>query len=106
MNECGPSHLDWAILVNKIFNMWPKSELLIAGPTRQIPSAQNEPILPAQVANQNVGFASSSRLRIQLNNLGTLSDDDGDCNENGKKLIGLDWQNNNFARASSFLYIT
>ena len=69
--------------------MWPKSELLIAVPTWEIPSGQNEPVLPAQVANQNAGFASSSRLRIQLNNLGTLSDDDGDCNENGKKLIGL-----------------
>ena len=29
-----------------------------------------------------------------------LSNDDGDGNENGKKAIGLDWQNNNFARAS------
>ena len=32
-----------------------------------------------------------------------LSKDDGDGNENGKKAIGLDWQNNNFARASCFL---
>ena len=30
--------------------------------------------------------------------LGNLSNDDGDGNENGKKAIGLDWQNNNFAR--------
>ena len=29
-------------------------------------------------------------------------DDDGDDNENGKKAIGLDWQNNDFARASRF----
>ena len=28
--------------------------------------------------------------------------DDGDGNENGKKSIGLDWQNNNFARAVTF----
>ena len=34
--------------------------------------------------------------------LGSLSDDDGDGNENGNKAIGLDWQNNNFARASRF----
>ena len=40
--------------------------------------------------------------------LGSLSNDDGDGdgdgdgNENGKKAIGLDWQNNNFARASLF----
>ena len=31
-----------------------------------------------------------------------LSNDDGDGNENGKKAIVLDWQNNNFARASRF----
>ena len=30
--------------------------------------------------------------------LGSLSNDDGDLNENGKKAVGLDWQNNNFAR--------
>ena len=30
--------------------------------------------------------------------LQSLSNDDGDINENGKKAIVLDWQNNNFAR--------
>ena len=34
--------------------------------------------------------------------IGNLYNDDGDDNENGKKAIGLDWQNNNFARASRF----
>ena len=37
--------------------------------------------------------------------LASLSNDDGDGNENGKKkkkAIGLDWQNNGFARASRF----
>ena len=34
--------------------------------------------------------------------IGRLSNDDGDGKENGKKAIGLDWQNNNFARASRF----
>ena len=34
--------------------------------------------------------------------LGSLSNDDGDGNENGKKAMGLDWQNNNFASASRF----
>ena len=32
--------------------------------------------------------------------LGSLSNDDGDVKENGKKAISLDWQNNDFARAS------
>ena len=34
----------------------------------------------------------------------TLSNDndDGGGKENGKKAIGLDWQNNNFARAARF----
>ena len=31
-----------------------------------------------------------------------LSNDDGDVNENGKKAISLDWQNNSSARASLF----
>ena len=34
--------------------------------------------------------------------MGSLSNDDGDGNEYGKKAIGLLWQNNNFARASRF----
>ena len=37
--------------------------------------------------------------------LGSLRNDDGDGNENGKKEIGLDWQNNNFARASRFNFV-
>ena len=32
--------------------------------------------------------------------MGSLSNDDGDGNKNGRKPIGLDWQNNNFAHAS------
>ena len=40
--------------------------------------------------------------------LGSLRNDDGDGvgNEIGKKAISLDRQNNNFARASRFLYIS
>ena len=34
--------------------------------------------------------------------LGSLSNDDGDVNENGKKAIGWDGQNNSSARASRF----
>ena len=34
--------------------------------------------------------------------LRSLSNDDGDGNANSKKAIGLDWQNNNFARASRY----
>ena len=34
--------------------------------------------------------------------LGNLNNDDGDDNENGKKAIGLNKQNNNFAHASCF----
>ena len=36
----------------------------------------------------------------------SLSNDDGDGNENGKKTIGLDRQNSNFVRASLCLYIS
>ena len=34
--------------------------------------------------------------------LGSLSNKDGDGNENGKKATGLDWQNKNLSRASRF----
>ena len=34
--------------------------------------------------------------------IGSLSDDNGNGNKNGKKTMFLDWQNNNFARASCF----
>ena len=34
--------------------------------------------------------------------IGSLSNDDDDVNENGNKAIGLDWQNNNIARAARF----
>ena len=39
---------------------------------------------------------------IEFETLGSLNNDDGDGNENGKKGIGLDKENNNFARASRF----
>ena len=45
-----------------------------------------------------------SALRIHV--IGSLSNNDGDNSENGKKTIGLDWQNNNSARRHSFLYIS
>ena len=38
-----------------------------------------------------------------ISRTGSLSNDDGDGNENDKKAIGLDWQNNNIVRASRFL---
>ena len=37
-----------------------------------------------------------------VNQLGSFSNDDGDGNEDVKKSIGLDWQNNDSARASCF----
>ena len=38
--------------------------------------------------------------------IGSLNNDHCDGNEHGKKAKGLDWQNNNFARASRFSYIS
>ena len=38
--------------------------------------------------------------------IGSLNNYEGDGNEDGKKAIGLDKQNNKFARASRFLYIS
>ena len=39
-----------------------QNSFAFAGPTRAIPSGQDRPILPARVANQNTGFASSCPL--------------------------------------------
>ena len=38
--------------------------------------------------------------------IGRSSNDDGASKRTAKKAIGLDWQNNNFARESRFFYIT
>ena len=56
------SHLDQTSLINEGFIISPKRKLFLTGPTREIPSGQNGPILPARVANQNTGFASSCPL--------------------------------------------
>ena len=49
-------------------------------------------------------FSNGPSLKTCYDNtlLGSLSNNDGDGNKNGKKAIGLDWRNNNFARASRF----
>ena len=45
------------------------------------------------------------RLPAPAYTLGSLSDDEGDGNENGRNAIGLNWQNNNFARSSRFFVL-
>ena len=45
----------------------------------------------------HMGVTPPAKLSI-----GSLSNDHGDVNKNGNKAIGLDRQNNNFARASRF----
>ena len=47
-------------------------------------------------------FVPSDHLTNVCGTIGSLRNDDDDGNENGKKAIGLDKQNNNFARASRF----
>ena len=50
-----------------------------------------------------LGFSDEIKVAtIATNIIRSLGNDDGDGNKNGKKAIGLDWQNNNFARASLF----
>ena len=53
---------------------------------------------------RNDRFSLEENFREEM--VKNLSNDDGDGNENGKKAIGLDWQNSNFVRASLFLYIS
>ena len=47
-------------------------------------------------------FEISPWLHCHVTLIGSWSNDDGDVNENGKKAIDLDLQNNNSARASRF----
>ena len=42
-------------------------------------------------------------VEVHYGTLESLSNSDSDGNENGKKAMGLDWLNNNFARASCFI---
>ena len=61
-------------------------------------------LLKISIHNQNKSSGELLKWSVSGNvlMLGSLSNDDGDVNENGKKAIGLDKQNNNFARASRF----
>ena len=43
-------------------------------------------------------YKNEKQKQSSLGSLSLLSNDDGHGNEKGKKAIGLDWQNNNFAR--------
>ena len=63
-----------------------------------------------QVRNVEIPYTSLFYLTVKcdpirkyIQTLGSLNNDDGDGNKNGKKAIGLDWQNNNFTCASFFL---
>ena len=53
---------------------------------------------------QKVQQCKSLQKKVFSKIIGSLSNDDGNGNENenGKKKMFLDWQNNNFARASCF----
>ena len=46
------------------------------------------------------GTSIRKKTYKQKRSIGSSSNDDGNGNKNGRKAIGLDWQNNNFARAS------
>ena len=47
-------------------------------------------------------FVPSHHLTNDCGTIESLRNDDDDGNENGKKELGLDKQNNNFARVSRF----
>ena len=48
------------------------------------------------------GHRAVCEVVLEVVLLGSLSNNDGDGKENGKKATGLDWQNNNLAHASRF----
>ena len=66
-------------------------------------------LLPSTFYFPNLHFIVSFDFALSMatfdhvnDSLGSLSNDDDDGDKNGKETIGLDWQNNNSARASRF----
>ena len=57
-------------------------------------------MLESSISRPRDAYFGSSGPVTKIENL--LNNDGGDVNENGKKVIGLDWQNNNSARVSRF----
>ena len=53
-------------------------------------------------ARAYVSIRTKDATPLTFDNSELLSYDDVDINENGEKAIGLDWHNNNSARASRF----
>ena len=51
---------------------------------------------------QDTGLHNQNFHRLRIPRQGALANEYGDVNENGKKAIGSDWQNNYTARASRF----
>ena len=51
---------------------------------------------------QKVQQCKCLQKKLFIKIIESLSNDDGNINENGKKTMFLDWQNNNFTRASRF----
>ena len=51
---------------------------------------------------KEIGYFDSLNVVVFSDIQGSLSNDHGDVNENGKKAIGLDCQNNNFAHGLRF----
>ena len=52
------------------------------------------------------GIRKSARSGVTRGTLGSLSNDDGDVNENGKKAIDLDWQTTTLHVHHAFLYFS
>ena len=61
------SHLGRKSWVNKEFTIWPKRELFLAGPMREISSGEDGPILSPRVANQYTGLATCKLLAFISN---------------------------------------
>ena len=63
-------------------------------------SLRKQPFLLASLRKEHF---PRREVCVLAKEVGSVSNDDGDGNENGKKARGLDWQNNNnFARASLY----
>ena len=74
-------------------------------PTKEaLDSIAKVPVIPVRNSDEGESLTKLARVFMCGDKLlESLGNDDGDANENGKKAIGLDWQNNDSARQSHVL---
>ena len=120
-DQCKSKSNTWEIILFSLlmFNIYPLIEIMrISGENqrhlrsktfsscKKLNSSKNRLVNKNFILVFNFFFERFSSGEFPSLTIGSLSNDDGNSSENGKKLSNrtrcLDWQNNNFARVSRF----